>query len=70
MFLKNRNISSKIKRSKVTDYAALRQGLLEIHVHGNSAVSGIVQAFLSASKEVTGAANSSICTSSVFVVDI
>ena len=24
MFLKNRNISSKIKRSKVTDYAALR----------------------------------------------
>ena len=23
MFLKNRNISSKIKRSKVTDYAAL-----------------------------------------------
>ena len=25
MFLKNRNISSKIKRSKVTDYAALMQ---------------------------------------------
>ena len=25
MFLKNRNISSKIKRSKVTDYAALRE---------------------------------------------
>ena len=25
MFLKNRNISSKIKRSKVTDYAALKQ---------------------------------------------
>ena len=25
MFLKNRNIISKIKRSKVTDYAALRQ---------------------------------------------
>ena len=24
MFLKNRNISSKIKRSKVTDYAALK----------------------------------------------
>ena len=24
VFLKNRNISSKIKRSKVTDYAALR----------------------------------------------
>ena len=27
MFLKNRNISSKIKRSKVTDYAALRFSL-------------------------------------------
>ena len=26
MFLKNRNISSKIKRSKVTDYAALKGG--------------------------------------------
>ena len=26
MFLKNRNISSKIKRSKVTEYAALMQG--------------------------------------------
>ena len=26
MFLKNRNISSKIKRSKVTDYAALSNG--------------------------------------------
>ena len=25
VFLKNRNISSKIKRSKVTDYAALKQ---------------------------------------------
>ena len=25
MFLKNRNISSKIKRSKVTDYAALKR---------------------------------------------
>ena len=25
VFLKNRNISSKIKRSKVTDYAALRE---------------------------------------------
>ena len=29
MFLKNRNISSKIKRSKVTDYAAL-SGMLGI----------------------------------------
>ena len=28
VFLKNRNIISKIKRSKVTDYAALRQVLL------------------------------------------
>ena len=51
-------------------YFPLRQGLLEIHVHGNSAVSGIVRAYLLASKEVSGAANSSICTSSVFVVDI
>ena len=30
MFLKNRNISSKIKRSKVTDYAALN-----MHVQPN-----------------------------------
>ena len=29
MFLKNRNISSKIKRSKVTDYSALTQKLLK-----------------------------------------
>ena len=29
MFLKNRNISSKIKRSKVTDYAALTLYLIE-----------------------------------------
>ena len=29
VFLKNRNISSKIKRSKVTDYAALRKLLPE-----------------------------------------
>ena len=28
MFLKNRNISSKIKRSKVTDYAALTYSLI------------------------------------------
>ena len=28
MFLKNRNISSKIKRSKVTDYAALIPNLI------------------------------------------
>ena len=28
LFLKNRNISSKIKRSKVTDYEALREHLL------------------------------------------
>ena len=26
MFLKNRNIISKIRRSKVTDYAALKKG--------------------------------------------
>ena len=30
VFLKNRNISSKIKRSKVTDYAAL--SMLSVHV--------------------------------------
>ena len=30
MFLKNRNISSKIKRSKVTDNAALKNGLIVI----------------------------------------
>ena len=34
MFLKNRNINSKIKRSKVTDYAALKiknsKGIFEV----------------------------------------
>ena len=30
MFLKNRNISSKMKRSKVTDYAALRLCLISV----------------------------------------
>ena len=30
VFLKNRNISSKIKRSKVTDYAALKP---QLHCH-------------------------------------
>ena len=29
MFLKNRNISSKIKRSKVTEYAALSSGVFK-----------------------------------------
>ena len=32
MFLKNRNISSKIKRSKVTDYAALMGALKEFSI--------------------------------------
>ena len=32
MFLKNRNISSKIKRSKVTDYAALIIYLSQLHI--------------------------------------
>ena len=32
MILKNRNISSKIKRSKVTDYAALNGDLCAIHL--------------------------------------
>ena len=32
MFLRNSNIISKIKRSKVTDYAALTNGLLLIFV--------------------------------------
>ena len=35
MFLKNRNISSKIKRSKVTDYAALTV-LSNVSVEANS----------------------------------
>ena len=30
MYLKNRNISSKTKRSKVTDYAALMERILEV----------------------------------------
>ena len=30
MFLKNKNISSKIKRSKVTDYAALAKPVCDI----------------------------------------
>ena len=36
MFLKNRNISSKIKRSKVTDYAALK---LCISINGSLTIS-------------------------------
>ena len=32
MFLKNRNIISKMKRSKVTDYAALKEGNMRISV--------------------------------------
>ena len=34
MFLKNRNIRSKIKRSKVTDYAALRAKIDSLSQHG------------------------------------
>ena len=34
MFLKNRNISSKIERSKVTDYAALSRGNLSYLMKG------------------------------------
>ena len=33
VFLKNRNNSSKIKRSKVTDYAALNESLDFVTVH-------------------------------------
>ena len=33
MFLKNRNISSKIKRSKVTDYAALIRHALDLVIY-------------------------------------
>ena len=33
MFLKNRNIRSKIKRSKVTDYAVLRRGFLYVETY-------------------------------------
>ena len=32
MFLKNRNISSKIKRSKVTDYAALKDCFENVNI--------------------------------------
>ena len=35
MFLKNKNISSKIKRSKVTDYAALNSNTAEIRFKSN-----------------------------------
>ena len=31
VFLKNRNIISKMKRSKVTDYAALKEGMCSAH---------------------------------------
>ena len=37
MFLKNRNISSKIKRSKVTDYAALKNFLKTLILKKKSA---------------------------------
>ena len=35
MFLKNRNIISKIKKSKVTDYAALISRINEVYVFFN-----------------------------------
>ena len=35
MFLKKRNISSKIKRSKVTDYAALMPIPMEVYIVSN-----------------------------------
>ena len=36
VFLKNRNISSKIKRSKVTDYAALKIDFLFLQLNNES----------------------------------
>ena len=47
VFLKNRNISSKIKRSKVTDYAALKTCPILISLSGLEPlmkISGITQA--------------------------
>ena len=38
MFLKNRKISTKIKRSKVTDYAALSQNQYKTQTHLTSLI--------------------------------
>ena len=40
MFLENRNSSSKIKRSKVTDYAALNRNIQNIFRQGEVSSSG------------------------------
>ena len=42
MFLKNRNISSKIKRSKVTDYAALTYVLISIVIKRTHVLTHVV----------------------------
>ena len=52
MFLKNRNISSKIKRSKVTDYAALKVNLSSIVV--SRECSGTVVECLTRDRGVAG----------------
>ena len=41
MFLKNRNIGSKMKRSKVTDYAALMYQFKALQVHQSHDVDSI-----------------------------
>ena len=43
MFLKNKNIIFKIRRSKVTDYAALRNEFNFWNVHGIMNTSGLLQ---------------------------
>ena len=43
MFLKNKNIIFKIRRLKVTDYAALRNEFKFSNVHGIMNTSGLVQ---------------------------
>ena len=43
MFLKNKSIIFKIRRSKVTDYAALRKEFNFCNVHGIMNISGLLQ---------------------------
>ena len=46
MFLKNKNIFSKIRRSKVTDYAALKQSKCYTRIIGSSAATKFGVMFL------------------------
>ena len=54
MFLKNRNINSKIKRSKVTDYAALICSKNEFMHRVNCSILDILESFGEVSRDIQG----------------